>query len=255
MLKRDSSHIWSSTDDSHHPTAFNLRRVWQRLRQKSLWPTWKQHQIYYRAQWKGKKKKFFKKLPNEEASTLVPLATRCTLINTAAFTTFIYVSRGPLFLVLFCWTVHSQISGLHEWTRQRWCMYSKLRGCASVCFSPHNEERAISSVQLVSVWWHRWRPFKPKILLGIGLSDLAASPSLGPIRPLFSHYLFFPLIRLRSCHLLIFSTLQLHSGLRFAQGEGKIMGNKVSTLAGAPRCWCEEEGKQCSEVTFKQRGH
>lgn len=30
-----------------------------------------------------------------------------------------------------------------------------LRGCISVCFSAHNEERAICSVLLFSVW-HRW---------------------------------------------------------------------------------------------------
>lgn len=189
MLKRDSSHVWSSTDDSHHPAAFNLRCVWQRQRQKSLWPTWKQHQINHRTQWKGKKKQK-KRLPNEEASTLVPLATRCTLINIHRLHHLHLRLPRPLFLPLFCWTVHSQISGLHEWTRRRGCMYSKLRGCVSVCFSRHNEERAIPSVLLVSVWRHRWRPFKPKILLGIGLSDLAAS-SFGPIRPFFSHYLFF----------------------------------------------------------------
>lgn len=95
MLKRDSSHVWSSTDDSHHPTAFNLRRVWQRQRQKSLWPTWKQHQINHRTQWKGKKKKGFqmKRPPRWFLWRRgAPWST-----SSAAFATFIYVSRGPFF--------------------------------------------------------------------------------------------------------------------------------------------------------------
>lgn len=93
-----------------------------------------------------------KRLPNEEASTLVPLATRCTLINIQRRVRHLHLRLPrPLFLPLFCSTVHSQISGLHEWTRRRGCMYSKLRGCESVCFSRHNEERAIPSVLLVSV--------------------------------------------------------------------------------------------------------
>lgn len=50
-----------------------------------------------------------------------------------------------------------------------------LRGCVSVCFSLHNEERAISSVLLffhvapllTPMELSRTGPFKPKILLAL----------------------------------------------------------------------------------------
>lgn len=258
MLKRDSSHVWSSTDDSHHPTAFNLRCVWQRRASQRDRNLCDQHEnnIKLTTGLNEKVKKQKKRLPNEEASTPVPLATRCTLINSHRRVHHLHL-RLPRTLFLFS---HSRyIVKFQAYMSGRADVDVCIQSCvgACLCFSRHNEERAISSVLLVSVWRHRWRPFKPKIPLGVGLSDLAASPSFGPIRPFFSHYLFFffLLIRLRFHRLLICSTLQLHSGLGSAQGEGKIMGNKVSTLAWARRCWCEEEGKQCSEVTFKQRGH
>lgn len=115
-----------------------------------------------------------------------------------------------------------------------------LRGCVSVCFSLHNEDRAISSVLLffhvapllTPMELSRTGPFKPKILLGIVRSDLAPSPSFGPIRLFFhSHYLllfflFFYFIHIRACRLLICSMLQLHSGLRFARGEGEDNGKQ-----------------------------
>lgn len=157
-------------DDSHHPTAFNLRCAWQRRvkrscfpkRQKSLWPTWKQHQInqtFTHLQNSIKKKigggvgfQTWETYSLFPPSRLMhhpqhPLPT---------FTTFIHLSQSLLFLLLLCLMANRQI---WRWTCQCRCVYSKLRGCISVCFSPHNEERDIPPILLFSVWhhwWHRW---------------------------------------------------------------------------------------------------
>lgn len=113
----------------------------------------------------------------------------CPLLN-------IHHRRSPpsstLFLLHFCLMVHSQI-WRPTWVDLPMLMYLFKATWVNipVCFCRHNEECAISFVLLFSVRRHCWRPFKPKILLGIGLADLSPSPSFGPIRPFFSHYPFF----------------------------------------------------------------
>lgn len=154
-------------DDSHHLTAFNLHCVWQQRtkrscfpkRQNSLWPTWKQHQInqtFTHWQKPMKRKKMRSKLRGLHAGSSV-YADAQSSTSTATFHYLHLPLRECFFSYTSVWWYIVKFGGLHEWTCLCWCIYSELRGCISVCFSLHNEERAISSVLLFSMWRHCWR--------------------------------------------------------------------------------------------------
>lgn len=149
-------------DDCHHLTTFNLCCTSQQRTKRScfperLWPTWKQHQInqtFTRLQKPMKRKKNGFQIKRHPRCFLYADASSSTSV--ATFHHLHLHLWECFFSYTNVWWEIVKFGGLHEWTCQCWCIYSELRGCISVCFSLHNEERAISSVLLFSMWCHCW---------------------------------------------------------------------------------------------------